>query len=248
MPKIVFMGTNGFYDSETGNTVSILIETVEHCIVLDAGYGIWKLGQYVRDDKPVFLFINHFHLDHIVGLHTLALNKFSRGLHIITQEGGTELLDTIVGFPFTIPFKELPFSTRIIEVPGGEGELPFAAQFLPMVHAAPTMGMRMEVDGRVIAYCPDTGFCENALSLARKADLLIAECAFRPGESDASWPHLNPETAARIAREAGAKKLVLVHFDAFQYATIEARIKAEQKAREVFESSYISMDGAEVEL
>jgi ribonuclease BN (tRNA processing enzyme) len=248
MAKIVFLGTNGFYDSETGNTISILIETNECYIVLDAGYGIWKLGQYVQDDRPVYLFISHFHLDHIVGLHTLALNKFSRGLNIITQRGGTLLLNTIVNSPFTIPFKDLPFSTKIVEVPGSEKELPFKAEFLPMVHAAPTMGMRMEIDGRVIAYCPDTGFCENAVTLAREADLLIAECAFRPNETNEAWPHLNPETAARIARDAGAKKLALVHFDALRYGNIEARIEAEQKARETFEASYMSVDGAEIEI
>jgi ribonuclease BN (tRNA processing enzyme) len=248
MAKIVFLGTNGFYDSETGNTISILIESRQCYIVLDAGFGVHKLRQYIQDDRPVYLFISHFHLDHIVGLHTLALNKFSRGLHIITQKGGTQFLNTIVNPPFTIPFKDLPFSTRIIEVPGEESELPFKAEFLPMVHAAPTMGMRMEIDGKVIAYCPDTGFCDNAVSLARVADLLIAECAFRPNETDANWPHLNPETAARIASDAGAKKLVLVHFDAFRYGNIEARIEAERKAREVFEASYMSVDGAEIEI
>ena len=248
MAKIVFLGTNGFYDSETGNTISILIETKEYHIVLDAGYGIWKLGQYIQDDKPVYLFISHFHLDHIVGLHTLALNKFSRGLNIITQRGGTLLLNTIVNSPFTIPFKDLPFSTEIIEVPGSEKELPFKAEFLPMVHATPTIGLRMEIGGRVIAYCPDSGFCENAVTLAREADLLIAECAFRPNEADASWPHLNPETAARIARDAAAKRLVLVHFDASRYGDIESRMDAEQKARKIFEASYMSIDGAELEI
>jgi len=248
MAKVVFLGTNGFYDSGTGNTVSILIEGNDYYIVLDAGYGIWKLGQYLQADKPVYLFISHFHLDHIVGLHTLAINKFSEGLNIITQTGGAEILNTIVNFPFTIPFKDLPFSTKIIEVPGNKGELPFKADFLPMVHAAPTIGMRMEIDNRVIAYCPDTGFCENAVALARESDLLIAECAFRPDETDETWPHLNPETAARIACDAKAGRLVLVHFDALRYANIEARIEAEQKAREIFEASCMSMDGMEIEI
>jgi ribonuclease BN (tRNA processing enzyme) len=35
--KIIFLGTNGWYDTKTGNTVSILIVTKEHNIVLDAG-------------------------------------------------------------------------------------------------------------------------------------------------------------------------------------------------------------------
>jgi hypothetical protein len=29
-----------------------------------------------------------------------------------------------------------------------------------------TLGFRIEADGRTVAYCPDTGYCENALSLA----------------------------------------------------------------------------------
>jgi ribonuclease BN (tRNA processing enzyme) len=35
--KIIFLGTNGWYDTKTGNTVSTLIVTKEHNIVLDAG-------------------------------------------------------------------------------------------------------------------------------------------------------------------------------------------------------------------
>jgi ribonuclease BN (tRNA processing enzyme) len=36
MPKIIFMGTNGWYDSKTGNTISILIEAEEYDVVLGA--------------------------------------------------------------------------------------------------------------------------------------------------------------------------------------------------------------------
>ena len=80
------------------------------------------------------------------------------------------------------------------------------------------------------------------------ADLLITECAYKPGQSSEGWPHLNPELAAGIAKEAGAKKLALVHFDAAIYTTIEDRMMAEKAARTIFENAFAAMDDMQVEV
>ncbi len=64
--KIVFLGTNGWYDSPRGNTVCILIETDEASILLDAGNGLYKADRHIVPEKPVHLFISHTHLDHII--------------------------------------------------------------------------------------------------------------------------------------------------------------------------------------
>ena len=83
--KIIFLGTNGWYDSATGNTVCTLIQTRKYDIVLDAGYGLAKLDKYCDGTKPVFILLSHFHLDHIAGLHTLVKFKAIKHLpyHII---------------------------------------------------------------------------------------------------------------------------------------------------------------------
>jgi ribonuclease BN (tRNA processing enzyme) len=248
LPQVIFLGTNGWYDSDTGNTVSILIKTEEYHIILDAGYGIWKAGQYRDVEKPAYLFISHFHLDHIAGLHTIVLGRFRKGLTMLVQEGGTETLKRILSRPYTIPYDQFPFPASIIEVPKDKAQLPFRAEFLPMVHADPNIGVRIEIDRKVITYCPDTGYCTNAVELARNADLLITECAFRPGEDFPLWPHLNPETAARIAKEAQAGRLALTHFDAEKYKTMEQRKEAEKKAREIFEQSFMTRDGMIIEV
>ena len=247
MAQIIFLGTNGWYDSVTGNTISILIESEKYNIVLDAGNGIAKLHQYIKDDRPVYLFLSHFHLDHITGLHTLGINSFSKGLYLIVQEGGGEVLKRFVDFPFTIPLHKYPFHSEIIEVPQQAAQLPFKATVLPMVHSSYTLGIRLEVDGKIISYCPDTGYCENAVILGKEADVLITECAYRSGQVDPGWPHLNPELGARIALESGARKLVLTHFDAKKYPDLETRNEAARKAREIFRESYASTDGLEIE-
>jgi len=78
--------------------------------------------------------------------------------------------------------------------------------------------------------------------------LLIAECAYKSGETDENWPHLNPETAARIAIEAGAKKLILTHFAAGTYLTLAERKVSEGAAQRIFPDTLAAMDDTVVDL
>ena len=115
----------------------------------------------------------------------------------------------------------------------------------PLVHADPCWGYRFEAEGKSVAYCTDTGACRNIVELARGADALITECGLLPGmEGDSEWPHLAPETAASLAREAGCKRLFLSHFAAHLYKTMEGRKKAERAARKIFPRTFAARDGA----
>lgn len=248
MAKITFLGTNGWFDSSTGSTTSVLIEHKEYYIILDAGNGISKLKQYINYDKPVYLFLSHFHIDHISGLHTLSMNRFSKGLYIIVQKGGKEILNQVISAPFTAPMEKLPYHIEIIEVCEDNTQFPFKATFLPLVHTTFTLGARFEIDEKIITYCTDTSYCENAITLASNADVLIAECSMRPNEVTDASIHLNPELAAKIAKESDAKKLMLMHFDASRYLNMESRGEAELNAKETFAYSYTSWDGLEVEV
>jgi len=240
--KIVFLGTNGWYDSPTGNTICILIETDEASILLDAGNGLYKADRYIGPDKPVHLFISHTHLDHIIGLHILNKFEFNQGLTIHTQPGTKATLQTIFSTPYTLPFANLPYPVEFEEFDGLCKNQHFEVQTVAMHHSVPTIGFRISIENKIIAYCPDTGYCDNAVKLAKESDLLIAECAFRSGEESEHWPHLNPETAAKIAVEAQAKQLALVHFDAYRYPTMESREKAQETAQAIFPNTVATTD------
>jgi ribonuclease BN (tRNA processing enzyme) len=246
--KIVFLGTNGWYDTSTGNTSCILIESEEYSVVLDAGGGLHKLDRYCKEDKPVFLFLSHFHLDHIIGLHILGKFSFPKGLVISGPKGTRGILGTIVNQPFTLPLSDLPFKVKVRELPEEGMKLPIHVECMELLHSSLTLGYRIQLEGKWVVYCPDTGYCENAVKLARQADLLIAECSFRSGESYSEWPHLNPQYAARIAKEAEAKRLTLIHFDASRYKSVESRTTAEDEARRIFPDSIAARDEMEVEL
>lgn len=73
--KIHFLGTNGWFTNKTGNTPSILIDSKEGYVIFDAGNGFYKTPEYIREKKPICLFISHFHLDHVSGIHSVALDK-----------------------------------------------------------------------------------------------------------------------------------------------------------------------------
>ena len=244
--KIVFLGTNGWYDTETGNSICTLIETKDCYIILDAGNGIHKADRHISRDKPVFLFLSHFHLDHIIGLHILAKFRF-KSLTILGQPGTKKILADFLSKKYSVPLSKLHFKTKIIDIHQGWYERPFRFQCLKLVHASPCFGYRFEIGNKVISYCIDTGYCQNAVKLAKKADLLISECSFF-GKIDPNWPHLNPEFSAKLAMESGAKKLLMTHFDANVYRTISKRKKSEKIARNIFNNSIAAMDDMEINI
>ena len=222
---IIFLGTNGWYDSPTGSTICTLISSEKYHILLAAGNGLYKADRYIKDDRPVFLFLSHFPLDHIEGLH--VLNKFSfPGLTILGQKGTVQTLKTIINEPFTVPLDRQTYPVEIRELSPGPYKLPFPLDCRFLRHASPCLGYRFDLDGKTITYIPDTGPCENAILLAEDADLLITECAFLPGEKSEEWPHLSPQDAADIARRAKAKRLALTHFDAGRYTSLQMRHQA----------------------
>jgi len=59
---------------------------------------------------------------------------------------------------------------------------------------------------------------------------------------------LNPETAAKIAKEENAKKLFLTHFVANLYLKKSERKKAEKVARKIFKNTIAAFDGLEIKI
>jgi len=67
--------------------------------------------------------------------------------------------------------------------------------------------------GRKIVFCGDTTYCENLLHLAKGSDLLIHEATFSQQEEDIAKRNFHSTTtiAAKVAKEARAKQLILTH-------------------------------------
>lgn len=262
--KLTFLGTNGWYPTEIGSSVCALIETPDRYIVLDAGDGLSKLDRHATNpDKPVDLYLSHFHLDHTFGLHVQPKFNFKNEMRIFVQDGTKEILNRLISHPYTAPFSilktkisvhELKDGKNTIEPPTGVKGVSYSVTCAPLVHADPCWGFRFELRNgsgaqKIVSYCTDTGPCDNLVKLSENADILITECALLPGEPiPPSWPHLNPETAAKLANESGCHKLILTHFAAHKYDTHEKRLEAQRTAQALFENTIAAQDGMELEI
>lgn len=246
--KITFLGTNGWYDTNTGNTISILVETEKAYIVFDAGNGIYKLDRFIKARKPVYLFLSHLHLDHIIGLHTLAKLVLPQGLQVVVPPPLKKDLQRFMRQPLTIPFNRLPHCRVKLQSYHQAIKAPFEIESYRLDHPSPCWGYRLTAEGKVLAYGPDTGLCNNLLKLAEQADVFISESSWLPGETHRGWTHLNPEQAAGVAKKARVKRLILTHFDASRYKELSDRKKAEQAARKIFRNTFAASDDQQVEI
>jgi len=252
--KIIFLGTNGWYSSPTGDTPCILIETKDQYIVLDAGNGIYKLDKYITRNKPISMFISHFHLDHTSGLHTLAKFDFKQGIDVYVGKGRSKDFQTLVNPPFTVGYKPRPDNVitlkteiRLHELSEKGENIPFKAAAIKQHHAYIDHGFRFELEGKIIAYTGDCGFTNQARNLAKNADLLICECAAKDIPEE-SWGHFNAAQAATLAKEASVKQLILTHFGAHLYVNLGDRKKAEKEAKKIFPNTIAATDLFEFEL
>jgi ribonuclease BN (tRNA processing enzyme) len=245
--KVRFLGTNGWYSTDFGNTSCVLVESERFYIVLDAGDGIYKLDRYVLTEKPVHLFLSHLHFDHIIGFHLFDKFKFKKKVNVYGFKGIKNGLQ-IISHPYTLPFSDLSFPVEINELEEGNYNSPFPFSCRLLSHSDSCLGYRFELERHVIAYCTDTGVCESLHELARGAELLITESSLKPGQRLENWGHLDPREAATIAKQAKVKQLLLTHFDAGNYVSLEERREAEAAAKEIFKNTICAYDDFEVEL
>ena len=162
------------------------------------------------------LILTHFHPDHVAGVPLLLMNMWLEGreepLRIYGLHHCLERIEDVMalyhwdkwpGF-FPVAFHRLPEREYISVLETEEVKIYSS----PVRHLIPTIGLRFEdaQGSGVIAYSCDTEPCPSMVRLARKVDVLIHEATgFGAGHSSASQ-------AGSIAREAGANKLILIHY------------------------------------
>lgn len=71
-----------------------------------------------------------------------------------------------------------------------------------------------EIEGRKVAYCTDTIFCDSAVALAQNVDLLIHESTFAHQDAQMAYERLHSTStmAAQVALMASVEQLFLTHF------------------------------------
>jgi ribonuclease Z len=101
--------------------------------------------------------------------------------------------------------------------------------------------------GRRVVYTGDTAPSPEVVEIARGCDLLIHDGTFGDEEVERAREtgHATASDAARVAREAGARRLVLTHISA-RYADAPAIL--ERQAEQIFEGAKVAFDGMVLEI
>jgi ribonuclease Z len=102
--------------------------------------------------------------------------------------------------------------------------------------------------GRIVTILGDTRYCDNALSLAKDADLLIHEATFSKGEENLAYDYFHSTThqAAEVAKRSGSKQLCLTHISS-RYDR-QAWQELVEEAQEIFQNTDIAEDFKEINI
>jgi ribonuclease Z len=101
--------------------------------------------------------------------------------------------------------------------------------------------------GRRITISGDTSPCDSIRELARGADLLVHEATFGDDEQERAreTQHATARAAARIASDAGVRRLALTHISA-RYSREAPELLTE--ARQIFPETVVAKDGMVIEV
>lgn len=219
-----------------GNTACVAVEGADKTLlILDAGTGIRRLAATISPTvRRIDILLTHLHLDHIQGLGFFApLHQSHNEVHIWGPASTTltlrERLSRYLSPPlFPVYIRDLTASLHMHEVASDRFEIgEFSIMSTLVSHWDPTVGYRIENEGKILAYLPDH---EPALgskafavekewisgyTLAENTDILIHDAQYTSAEYNTrvGWGHSTIADAFKFAALAETKHLVPFHHD-----------------------------------
>ncbi len=221
--KITILGSGTCVPSLVRSSCSILVQIEDANLLFDSGAGTMRrlLRAGVTIDEISYLLFSHLHPDHTGEFvpflfSTKYPESYSRRtpFTIVAAKGFRDFYEKLKGaYGEWIELK--PGLMNIEELDNhGPGHLDcglFDVDSLPVNHTDQSLAYRITTtDGTSVVFSGDTDLCDNLVTLAKDADILICESAL-PDEMKVPG-HLTPSLAGEIASRAGVKKLVLTHF------------------------------------
>lgn len=234
MPKLIILGSSNAIPDEEHENAHMALVSRESFLLIDCPGNpvvrLWKAGLDL--DKLSDVILTHFHPDHVSGVALLLMDLWLLGRTSPLRISGLEYTldrferlmelhgwDYWPGF-FPLEINRLPEEEMTPVLEAKEWRV-FAS---PVAHLIPNIGLRIEFpqEQRAMAYSSDTEPCPPVIGLARGVDVLIHEAA------GVSRGHTDAAQAAAVATEAGAKRLLLIHYPTgrFKDQALLSRAKA----------------------
>ena len=231
-----------------GNTPCVEVRVGDTNIIFDAGTGVRGLGLDILEREGPFvghLFIGHCHWDHIQGFPFFA-PAYVPGNQLTvygSQGSGRGIREVLEGQMahdfFPVEIKEMGADVQFIDLEQGSFDIDDCTiTTLHLNHPGLSMAVRVDHDGRSVAYSSDSEpfreilgrqnfpsdspmaayideLDERVVEFARGADLLIMDGQYTADEYPAKlgWGHASMNDAAEVGRRAEVKRVAVYHHD-----------------------------------
>ncbi|WP_433269267.1 MBL fold metallo-hydrolase [Actinosynnema sp. CS-041913] len=220
--QLTVLGCSGSAPGPDRPTSGYLVEAAGIRIALELGGGVFgPLQQRCDPFELDAVLLSHLHLDHCADFSALTTYlrahpappaSFDRlrvlapshapsrlaAAHAASEEelDALRLADT---FDF-VPLEEGRFTVG-----------PVSIEVAPMRHICEAYAFRISHEGASLVFTGDTVPCPELVALARGADLLLADAAWREQAGRANYLHMSGRETSVVATEAGVRRLVLTH-------------------------------------
>ncbi|MPZ60372.1 MAG: MBL fold metallo-hydrolase [Propionibacteriales bacterium] len=244
MTQLRFLGSGDAFGSGGRLQACLHLPTPDGGVLLDCGAtSLVAMKQAEIDPSGIgWVLLTHLHGDHFGGLPFLVLDgQFSRRerpLVVAGPPGTRDRLDAAmeVFYPGSTKVQRR-FDVQVVELPGLTARQvgPVRVTAYPVDHAsgAPAYALRVEYDGKVVAYSGDTAWTDSLVDAAHDADLLVCEAYFH--ERDVKF-HLSHHRLLAERHRLSCRRIVLTHMSSEMLA---------HAAESEFECAY---DGAVIEI
>jgi ribonuclease BN (tRNA processing enzyme) len=225
-----------------GETTSLLIVgEADDCILIDAGTGVRLLGKALLKaggHPEAWLFMTHYHLDHLAGLPMLPVLHHPGWTVTFAAPArpGAPIRDTMARMladPFwPLQVEDLKADIRYHELPGPVSAAPYRCggievRWCPLHHAGGCSAYRFDEPATggslVIATDMEWGLStpeerarlEALITTPHPADLLIMDGQYDDATIAAhrGWGHSTWQECAALAERLGVPRLLVTHHD-----------------------------------
>ena len=206
--RLTILGNNGPYPTPGGACSGYLLESDsgKTTILIDCGTGVLaRLSEQIDIRNLDAVILSHLHFDHMSDMlpmqYAYQFKPRKRPLSVYAPTQPAEVRKLLAGNTYDLwPMQE----TTV-------GEMKIS--FCPVRHPVETYAVAVECDGVRFVYTGDTN-TDFALELfCDSVDLLLADAGLSTEDYKETAPHLSAALCGKLAKETGAKRLLLTHFN-----------------------------------
>jgi ribonuclease BN (tRNA processing enzyme) len=218
---LTVLGCSGSIPGPSSPASGYLIEAGGARVVVDLGNGtLSTLQQHADPLRLDALLLSHLHADHCADFSALTVLRryhpdaepHAAKLPVYAPieapsrfaaqyaPDAAELAETDLSDVYD--FHAWPVEARINEI---------SVRPTRVAHPCEAYGLRLEHDGRALAYTGDSGACAALTELADCADVLLAEASWTHADDRPAGMHLSGREAGELAEAARVGRLILTH-------------------------------------